>query len=167
MQGWMKLSGAVCILCGAAGTGIWFAGRYRQRILELEQLKHQSQQRQAFAGHVAALREGVAFRRNPVLRGVPPSGRRSFFASCAGAVSTGACGRRPACLPLKTKHRTDTGSVRCGEVVELRSSFSRLGITRTAFGSALGLVKTFDCAFSVRRVSGRACRRPPSRLRWL
>ena len=39
MQGWMKLSGAVCILCGAAGTGIWFAGRYRQRILELEQLK--------------------------------------------------------------------------------------------------------------------------------
>lgn len=39
MQGWMKLSGAVCILWGAAGTGIWFAGRYRQRILELEQLK--------------------------------------------------------------------------------------------------------------------------------
>lgn len=35
----MKLSGAVCILWGAAGTGIWFAGRYRQRILELEQLK--------------------------------------------------------------------------------------------------------------------------------
>ena len=54
-------------------------------------------------------------------------------------------GRRPACLPLKTKHRTDTGSVRRGEVVELRSSFSRLGITRTAFGSALGLMKTFVC----------------------
>ena len=39
MQGWMKLFGAACILCGAAGCGIWFAGRYRQRILELEQLK--------------------------------------------------------------------------------------------------------------------------------
>ena len=39
MQGWMKLFGAACILCGAAGTGIWFSGRYRQRILELEQLK--------------------------------------------------------------------------------------------------------------------------------
>ncbi len=37
MQGWMKLFGAACILCGAAGTGIWFSGRYRQRILELEQ----------------------------------------------------------------------------------------------------------------------------------
>ena len=39
MQGWMKLFGAACILCGAAGCGICFAGRYRQRILELEQLK--------------------------------------------------------------------------------------------------------------------------------
>ena len=39
IQGWMKLSGAACIVLGAAGTGIWFAARYRQRIAELEQLK--------------------------------------------------------------------------------------------------------------------------------
>lgn len=39
MQGWLKVFGAACILSGAAGTGIWFAGRYRQRIQELEQLK--------------------------------------------------------------------------------------------------------------------------------
>ena len=39
MQGWMKLLGAACILWGAAGCGIWFAGHYRKRIAELEQLK--------------------------------------------------------------------------------------------------------------------------------
>ena len=39
VQGWMKLLGAACILCGAAGIGIWLSGRYQQRILELEQLK--------------------------------------------------------------------------------------------------------------------------------
>ena len=39
IQGWMKVLGAACILWGAAGTGIWFAGRYKQRIQELEQLK--------------------------------------------------------------------------------------------------------------------------------
>ena len=39
MQGWIKLLGAACILWGAAGCGIWFAGHYRKRIAELEQLK--------------------------------------------------------------------------------------------------------------------------------
>ena len=39
MQIWMKIAGAALILWGAAGTGIWFAGRYRQRIAELEQIK--------------------------------------------------------------------------------------------------------------------------------